>query len=189
MEIRDYRQSDEDEWLRCRVLGFLDTCYFDDVKTAKTVGADHSLVAVADGRIVGLLDVTVDGDAATIDTVAVHPDHRRIGVAGRLLREAVRRVSRCRSLDAWTREDPAACGWYERNGFTEDFRYLHVYANGTAETGQDISVSSGLRAVTAFFHGSVADEEWLRARYRRVYVCRRYLRQLLGQVLVEFLWV
>lgn len=30
-QIRDYRDPDEASWLRCRVLGFLDTSYFDDV--------------------------------------------------------------------------------------------------------------------------------------------------------------
>ncbi len=33
--IRDYRTSDETSWLRCRVLAFLDTAYYDDVWTAK----------------------------------------------------------------------------------------------------------------------------------------------------------
>ena len=28
--VRDYRPSDETGWLRCRVLAFLDTCYYDE---------------------------------------------------------------------------------------------------------------------------------------------------------------
>lgn len=84
-EIRDYRPADEQAWLRCRVLSFLSTAYFDDVMTAKqspAVGAE--LVAVKDGVVVGILDFSMDGMLATIDTVGVHPDHQRQGIGTQL---------------------------------------------------------------------------------------------------------
>lgn len=31
MKIRKYQQEDESSWLRCRVLSFLDTAYYDIV--------------------------------------------------------------------------------------------------------------------------------------------------------------
>ena len=31
MEIRDYQIEDETSWVRCRVLSFLDTAYYDIV--------------------------------------------------------------------------------------------------------------------------------------------------------------
>lgn len=35
MESREYRHDDERGWLRCRVLSFLDTAYFDSVLQTK----------------------------------------------------------------------------------------------------------------------------------------------------------
>ena len=98
MVIRDYEPADERAWLRCRVLSFLGTAYFDDVMTAKkspVLGAE--LVAEDCGAIVGVLDLSAEGQLATIDTIAVHPDHqwRGIGMRARFTRVHVcRRFSR-----------------------------------------------------------------------------------------------
>ncbi|WP_250130156.1 hypothetical protein [Jeotgalicoccus sp. WY2] len=35
MEIRNYEEKDEKGWVRCRVLSFLDTAYYDDVHREK----------------------------------------------------------------------------------------------------------------------------------------------------------
>ena len=83
-----------------------------------------------------------------------------------------------RTLDAWTREDAAANRWYQRNGFAETTRYLHVYL-GDGDDPSDFTTPDGLSSpVTVFVHGRIEDEADLRARYRRVYVCRRYARDL-----------
>ena len=77
-EIADYRPQDESSWLRCRVLSFLDTTYYDDVVTAKPDrDAPVQLVVRGDGAVVALLDASLDGANATIECVAVHLDHRR----------------------------------------------------------------------------------------------------------------
>lgn len=65
-----------------------------------------------------------------------------------------------------------------RNGFTEDFRYLHVYAQDPDEAGIAAAGQLGLRPVTGFFHASTENESLLRERFRRVHSCRRYLREL-----------
>lgn len=76
--IRPYTGTDEEQWLRCRVLSFLHTCFYDDVLTAKPdPDAAVQLVATRGrGEVLGLLDVTVDGVEATLENVAVHPDHQ-----------------------------------------------------------------------------------------------------------------
>ncbi|MEU0093109.1 GNAT family N-acetyltransferase [Kribbella sp. NPDC006257] len=80
--VRDYEPDDERSWLHCRVLSFLDTNYYDDVVTAKPVrDPGLELVAVAGDQVVGLLDASLDGTSSTIETLAVHPDHRRLGIA------------------------------------------------------------------------------------------------------------
>jgi hypothetical protein len=68
---RDYQSSDQQAWLRCQTLAFLRTAYFDDVLTSKPVpirGAE--LVAVDNSTIVGLLDLTLDGQSARVSDAA-----------------------------------------------------------------------------------------------------------------------
>lgn len=179
--VRPYRPSDERGWLRCRALSFLSTQYYDDVRPRRTPLPEHAieLVAVTPvGDIIGILDVEIDGDAATIDTVATHPDYQAIGVATQLLRAALPLLADAgiATLDAWTREDPAANSWYQRNGFLENARYLHVYL-GDDDDSTGFATPEGLSApVMAFAHGRIEDEAAARARYQRVYVCRQYLR-------------
>lgn len=75
--IREYTTADETAWLRCRVLAFLHTAYFDDVLRSKPDGQAPGLELVAvdgTGSVVGIMDTSIDGALATIDTVAVHPD-------------------------------------------------------------------------------------------------------------------
>lgn len=123
--------------MRCRTLSFLDTCYFDDVWPTRPHEDDAvELVAVAaDGQVLAILDLsfaTDDGAVrATIDTVAVHPDHRRRRLAADLLERGLASVRErgATSLDAWTREDAPAVAWYSAHGFTERFRYVHVQAD------------------------------------------------------------
>lgn len=207
--IRDYRDEDEASWLRCRVLSFLGSAYYDDVVTRRTAFAGEAIRLVAVRRrgspeeVVGVMDVELWDDEAgdkdlgddnpgdkdpagalvrraTIDTVAVHPDHERRGIAGSLLAEALRRLagSGAVSLDAWTREDEAANGWYRQHDFTEQTAYLHVY-KGPADPDEGFTTPTGLSApVTAFCHARLGDEVELRRRFTRVHVCRQYLRPL-----------
>lgn len=104
--VRPYQPADERGWLLCRLLSFFDTCYYDDVHTTRTVFDLPAvrLVADIDGQVIGLLDVEIDGTAATIDCIAVHPDHRRAGVASMLLTAASSQLpGNVLTLDAWTR--------------------------------------------------------------------------------------
>ncbi|MFJ3993095.1 hypothetical protein ACIPWY_31140 [Streptomyces sp. NPDC090032] len=69
--IREYRPADEISWLRCRVLSFLSTPYFDDVLTTKPqvrAPGFSPVVATELGAIAGIVDVGVDDELATIDT-------------------------------------------------------------------------------------------------------------------------
>lgn len=181
--VRTYRTSDERGWLRCRILSFLDTQYYDDVKPHRTVLTDPSIALVAvspSDEIIGILDVEINGEAATIDTIATHPDSQGMGVADALLREALSRLEAAEvaTLDAWTREDVTANRWYQRHGFIEQYRYLHVYLNdGDDDTG--FTTPDGLSTpVTVFTHGRIEDEARMRAQFRRVYICRQYLRHV-----------
>ena len=64
MKIRSYRPEDEEGWVRCRVLAFLHTAYFDNVLQQKERYDNPSieLVAEVDGQIVGLIDIELEND-------------------------------------------------------------------------------------------------------------------------------
>ena len=68
VEIRSYTDADEQGWLRCRVLGFLDSAFHDDVRQEKEHydGPAVELVAIADDQIVGLLDLELEPAAGVL---------------------------------------------------------------------------------------------------------------------------
>ena len=179
--IRAYKTSDEAGWLRCRLLSFFDTAYFDDVKTTKTTldGPGVELVAIEDGIVVGLIDLEIDDSLATIDTIAVHPDYSRRGIATALLTSAVAALpNSVTDLDAWTRDDEPALGWYRSQGMVEEAHYLHVYKQ-LNEPADGFDTPDGLSTpVTAFMHAPLAREAELRERFSRVVVCQRFVRAL-----------
>ncbi|MDX2005716.1 MAG: GNAT family N-acetyltransferase [Meiothermus sp.] len=175
--IRDYEPRDEQGWLRCRVLAFLETAYHDDVKQAKEHYHNPALELVAEleGQIVGLLDVEYDLEPAQVCTayetrrggmiwhITTHPDHKRRGVGAALLGEAVRR-SRALGLEyleAWTRDDPWVRGWYERSGFSPGNSYWHVYVEGQDGLSSEVP---GLRPAYTFAHYTGSEIEAIRGR-------------------------
>lgn len=192
--IRDYRPDDEASWLRCRALSFLTSAYFDDVQSARTTFEGDSIQLVATvakpaqvrtpgtEQVVGILDVElwqddVGTELATIDTIAVHPDHQRAGIADDLLSRALDRLAATGSttLDAWTREDEAATAWYVRHGFRIGTEYLHVHTDHD-ETAGFTSPEPLSRPVKAFCHARFADEAAVRQTYARVHRCRQFTR-------------
>lgn len=180
--IRSYQPSDEPSWLRCRALSFLSSQYYDDVKPHRTVLIEPAIALVAvsraDGNVLGVLDIECNGNEATIDTVAVHPDHQHKGIASSLLSTALAHLEELgtKTLDAWTREDLAANSWYLHHKFVENYRYMHVYLGEPDDHG-GFSTPQGLSSpVIAFMHGAIEDEVELRERYARVYICRQYVR-------------
>ena len=184
--VRLYEPADEVGWVRCRVLSFLGSAFFDDVQREKE-RYEHpaiELVAEDDGAIVGLLDVEYEtpaladrpGHGGMIWHLAVHPDHQRRGIAAALLEEAERR-SRERGLErleAWTRDDAHVQRWYESHGFVLIDGYLHVYLER-----DDLRQFDGeLRLVKAFAHYTGDRPEEIRDRYARVHDDVLYEKQL-----------
>lgn len=192
--IRSYRPADEQGWLRCRVLAFLDSAYFDDVHREKEryPGLAIELVAEIEGQIVGLLDVACEGQPGTICSppapggpdglagmiwhLAVHPDCRRRGIATALLREAQGQARRWRleRFEAWTRDDPGVEAWYRAMGFRWVEAYWHVYITTQEEIDSAIRCEiPGLRPVSILAHYT-GDDETVCRRFGRVHRCSRY---------------
>lgn len=190
--VRPYEPSDEEGWVRCRVLSFLKTPYFDNVEREKEryVRPAIELVAVSDGHVVGLLDVECEdvpgevcsphpacsGPAGMIWHLAVHPDWQGRGIGSALLRRAVReaRSRGLERLEAWTRDDSTVQRWYERQGFELMDAYWHVYITERAEVRR---IAHGdlpdIRPVAVFAHYMGNDPAVL-GRFERVHRCHRY---------------
>ena len=181
--IREYTPADETAWLRCRVLAFLDTSFYDSVVPSKPAIDDPGLELVAvdeTGGVVAIMDTGIEGGLATIDTVAVHPDHRRRGLGRQLLERTLQwaRAQGATTLDAWTRDDADTLAWYRSAGFAESDHYLHVYAfyyTDPAEPARAIAEPRpGLRPMLVFGHAPLTDEERMRNEFARVHVDRRF---------------
>jgi ribosomal protein S18 acetylase RimI-like enzyme len=184
-EIRSYEDADEQGWLRCRVLGFLDSAFYDDVRTEKEHygGPAVELVAVAEDQVVGLLDLKLepaprvlhdtDRRGGVIWHVAVHPDYRRRGIATALVDRAVElaRDAGLEIVQAWTRDDEWVHAWYEACGFRRRYSYLHVYLRPDEVRGEVTMRTEGLKPVLAFAHYTAGPpgEDEIRRRFARTH--------------------
>ena len=169
MEIRQYNPKDEIGWVRCRVLSFLDTAYFDNVLNKKEDYQNPAieLVAVEEGQIVGLLDIEYDHSEKAICTkgeglggmiwhIAIHPDYQRRGIGTKLLEKA-EKIAKEKGLDyleAWTRDDEWVNEWYKKNGFAKVYSYLHLFLEGK-EVEDVVRVDKpNFKVMQAFIHYS-----------------------------------
>ncbi|MEQ7805680.1 MULTISPECIES: GNAT family N-acetyltransferase [Priestia] len=194
--IRDYKETDETEWLRCRVLSFLDTAYFDNVLRVKEKYKNSAveLVAVENKQIVGLIDVECETQKGTVCSglesglggmiwhLAVHPDFRRKGIANQLLCEAENQVRKLgiTYLEAWTRDDHWVNKWYFKNNFKTTASYLHVFLETSTEIKKALSSSVHyLQPVQAFAHYTGPEKEKIIREYDRVHECYCYRKELL----------
>ena len=132
MIIRKYEASDEQGWLQCRVLAFLDTSYYNDVKTKKEVYENSSICLVAEehNRIIGLIDVEIDSNSLTMKlekgamiwNLAVLPEYRRQSIAFKLWEKMLFLLKEMdvKVCELWTQEDKAANEFYQSIGFIQD---------------------------------------------------------------------
>lgn len=189
MNVREYEETDEIGWIRCRVLSFLGTSYYDDVHREKEQYDNPSIELVAEyaDQIVGLLDVELDtsersvcsdrdGKGGMIWHLAVHPDYQRRGIASALFREVVRRAKEVgvKRLEAWTRDDEETVEWYENSGFEKIDSYLHVYFDRD-EADRDIESSIEDLTINSAFGQYLGErEQTIRERYERVHECQLF---------------
>lgn len=187
MEIRAYRCEDEVGWVRCRVLSFLDTAYYDNVLKEKEKYDNPAieLVAIEDDQVVGLIDIEYEvvertvcsrgvGLGGMIWHIAVHPDHRRKGIGSQLLYEAekIAKEKGLNRLEAWTRDDQWVNNWYKNNRFEHVESYLQVFMDGEDEL-KEIMMSeiSGLYPIQTYAHYVGEDKDTIRKKFKRVHEC------------------
>ncbi|MBN1968009.1 MAG: GNAT family N-acetyltransferase [Candidatus Delongbacteria bacterium] len=144
MIIRDYTPEDEKEWLKCRLLSFYHSSYYDDIIHEKPKYSNEmiDLIAVKDGDIIGFLEIEYEQDpkdvcylegdrGGVIWNLGVLPDYQGKLVATKLFQEAIHRckILGLKRLEAWTQDDTPSNRWYEKNRFILKESYLNVYAN------------------------------------------------------------
>ena len=81
------------------------------------------LVAEHDGRIVGSVMAGFDGHRGSANYLAVDPNHRKQGIARRLMSEAERLLTEagCPKINVMVRRSNlTAAGFYDRLGYTPD---------------------------------------------------------------------
>ncbi|OWR32685.1 GNAT family N-acetyltransferase [Saccharibacillus sp. O23] len=190
MIIRPYEPADETGWLRCRVLAFLDTAYYDNVLKEKEHYARPSveLVAVENGAVVGLIDLELDTQpsevcsnpdmrGAMIWHLAVHPDYRRQGIGRELLFEAMEkaRVAGMQYLEAWTRDDRWVRDWYDKMGFELVQSYFQVYMDRPEDLKALVECKvPHLRPVSVFAHYDGSDKAFVFSKFSRAHETVRY---------------
>ncbi|MEM5003157.1 GNAT family N-acetyltransferase [Priestia megaterium] len=194
--IRDYKEMDETGWVRCRVLSFLDTAYFDNVLRVKEKYKNPAveLVAVENEQVIGLIDVECESQKGTVCStlenglggmiwhIAVHPDFRRKGIAYQLLCEAENRVKKLgvNYLETWTRDDDWVNNWYLKNSFKAKSSYFHVFLESSKEIRKTINSSvQDLHPVQVFAHYTGAEQKIIIGEYERVHECYCYQKECL----------
>lgn len=110
----------------------------------------HYLVVREIGEVVAYAVVSVAGDVAELQRIAVDPDHRRSGHATRLLADVVRRAAAdgaARLLLEVREDNAAALAFYAASGFAELDRRPRYYRDGATAvvlalplTGPDVNV-------------------------------------------------
>ena len=137
--IRSYRDEDEENWLKCHALVYLNTNERRLLKKKpKYAGKPVELVATVNDGIIGFLDIELEAAPRSLCFkkldrngmlwgIGVLREYRRRGVATKLLNEGLKlgRKYGMRRLEAWTIEEEAR-GFYEKHGFKKFYEYYHI---------------------------------------------------------------
>ena len=98
--------------------------------------ASRTWVTESDGKITGMIVVWLLVDEAHIATIATHPDHRRQGIASRLLTHALHSMKdegAVNSVLEVRESNTAAQEMYRKLGFVESGRRPHYYRDNNED--------------------------------------------------------
>ena len=187
--IRTYNSSDEENWLKCRLVSFHDSAYYDDVYTKKPTFDNPSLELVAEinGEIIGIIDLEKDnkdgsicycktGLGAMVWTIAVLPDYRRLGIASQLILKSVdwAKSKNIDFIEAWTRDDKWVLDWYESVGFSRFHSYWHIYFKGDNAKALFKSNDKDISPQSVFAHSNKDPKTLDQNKIDRFYKCSGY---------------
>lgn len=193
MIIREYKDTDEIGWVRCRTLSFLNTAFFDNVLNKKESYENPAieLVAELNGQIVGLIDVEYEKEEKTVCSrgeglggmiwhIAIHPDCYRQGIGEKLLQEAEKQAINLglNRFEAWTRDDWWVRNWYEKMLFNKVHSYYHIYFEGKEMKNRIQSNIPNLQLVNSFTHYVGEEIEQFTTSNQRIHECVCYEKYL-----------
>ena len=191
--IRPYYSSDAESWLKCRLISFHDSAYYDDVYIKKPIFNNSSLELVAEinGKIVGILDLEKDnkegsicycksGIGAMIWTIAVLPGYRRFGIASKLVASTMdwAKSKDINFIEAWTRDDKWVLDWYESIGFSRFHSYWHIYFKGDNAKSLFESNDKDISLQSVFAHSNKDPKTLDQNKIDRFYKCSGYKLEL-----------
>jgi ribosomal protein S18 acetylase RimI-like enzyme len=126
LEIRPFEIGDEEAvvqlWTDCGLVVPWNDPH-KDMHRKLAAQPEMFLVACLGDSVIGTVMAGYDGHRGWINYLAVHPDHRRGGVGGRLMQEAehLLRLAGCPKINLQVRSsNGVAIGFYERIGFKID---------------------------------------------------------------------
>jgi len=110
----------------------------DDVRSVRAaIALDAMLVAEVDGTVIGSVIAAFDGWRGNMYRLAVHPDHRRRGIAAQLVTEGERRLAAagsCRITALVVAEHDHATAFWRAVGYEHDERITR-FVKTTATAG------------------------------------------------------
>lgn len=117
--------------LRSKAVWGYDQAFLDACRTELTIGAEELettalCVAEHDGELVGIAQITVDGEDADLQKMFVEPDTLGLGVGKALFAWAISTAKYLGARQMTIDADPGAVGFYKRMGAVE---------HGTAPSG------------------------------------------------------
>ena len=187
--IRKYNVPEEESWLKCRLISFYDSAYYDDVYTKKPIFNNSSLELVAElnGEIIGILDLEKDsedgsicycksGVGAMIWTIAVLPNYRRYGIASKSVLKAMdwSKSNGVNFIEAWTRDDKWVLDWYKSLDFNRFHSYWHIYFKGDNTKSLFKSNDKDISPQSVFAHSNKDPKTLDQNKIDRFYKCSGY---------------
>ena len=103
--------------------------------------SDTCFAAVSDGKIIGVILTGHDGRRAIIHHMCVHPDHRRMGIAGRLVKEAEQALKKegiQKIFGLVFKDNDTANAFWESQGYSlrTNLNYRNKSLNSDIPTGE-----------------------------------------------------
>ncbi len=162
-KIRQYHPSDEESWVKCHLFSYYDSTYFDELVKVKPRYETPSieLVKIQNDEIVGFLDVELEIEpgqfcfdennrSGMISVLGVLPQHRREGIATKLVERALNVMSNdhdVHRLEIWVREDPSMLSWLKKLEFQELYRFYQVVFTSDFFEKYNIELPFGINPV------------------------------------------